>query len=100
MMIVRIDGKILEIIKITVPEKRIRDYYNYSVPNLQEDPTNTLDAIDKFNYGLLSKTETGDFLYRQFRGVADFYFREVPNAIVEVAKDDYEFIQQAFLWWS
>jgi hypothetical protein len=54
---------------------------DYPTPKIDEAPIDLLDAVDKFNYGLMSKTELTEFLYRVFGNSAKQTYNSVADAI-------------------
>lgn len=61
------------------PESKVTDY---TTPDLSEPSKGIIDAVDKFNYGLMSKTEFTEYLYRVFGESTGFWVRSV-NAFVD-----------------
>jgi len=98
-MIVKIDGKIVHVLENVLPNTT-KELDQIIVPNLNESPVNILDALDKFNYDLLSQTETTEYLYRFSRHGSDFYLGGgFTDALTGAFMDVGEVINQTFLWW-
>lgn len=98
-MILKIDGKIVRVLENVLPNTT-KELEQIIVPNLNESPVNVLDALDKFNYDLLSQTETTEYLYRFSRHGSDFYLGGgFTDAIKGAFIDAGVTLDQIFLWW-
>lgn len=69
----------------------IRDgnfYWNeYPTPDLSEPTSSILQAVDNLNYGVMSKTEFTEFLYRISGSSMEWYAKEINNPLVEGMKE-------------